>query len=101
MSIPFGVRARDIVTKFEGTITGRTEWMTSCTSYCLMPEMDKDGKVQDGKWFDEARVEILGGNPIQLMDHSEYNASTPRAASKKSFMDKIRSSGGDTPPAAR
>lgn len=54
-----GLKARDIVTGFEGVIVGRTEWMTGCATVGLAPGLDKDGKVPDATWFDETRVELL------------------------------------------
>lgn len=56
----FGKKAKDKVTGFEGTITGRSDWMYGCSQYCLTPSVDKDGKLPDGKWFDEGRIEIIG-----------------------------------------
>lgn len=57
---PFGAEAKDKVTGFKGIITGRSIWMYGCDQYCLTPPVDKDGKMVDGKWFDEARIEVVG-----------------------------------------
>jgi hypothetical protein len=52
-----GEYVRDIVTNFTGVITGRADYLTSCNGYIVQPEIDKDGKPQDGHWFDEMRLE--------------------------------------------
>lgn len=58
--IELGQKAKDKITGFQGTLTGRTQWLTGCDQYCLVPPVDKDGKVGDSVWFDEGRIEILG-----------------------------------------
>jgi hypothetical protein len=59
MNIWFGKKAKDKVTGFVGTITGKIEWMYGCNQYCIVPSVDKDGKLGDGNWFDEGRIEII------------------------------------------
>lgn len=60
MDIKFGVEAKDKVTGFTGIVTGKCQYMYGCTQYCLVPSVDKDGKIVDGSWFDEGRIEVLG-----------------------------------------
>jgi hypothetical protein len=47
----------DLVTGFCGVVTSRCDHITSCNSYFLKPSVDKDGKDQDGHWFDEHSLE--------------------------------------------
>lgn len=56
----FGKRAKDKVTGFEGIITAKCFYIYGCAQYLLMPTVDKDGKKQNGEWFDEGRIEIMG-----------------------------------------
>ena len=56
----FGKKATDKVTGFTGVITAKALYMYGCAQYLLMPRVDKDGKRQDGEWFDEGRIEIAG-----------------------------------------
>lgn len=58
--IELGVKARDKVTGFKGIITGRASYLTGCDQYSIVPPIDKDGKLSDGVWFDESRVEVIG-----------------------------------------
>lgn len=55
----FGKKAKDKVTGFEGIITGKIYYMYGCSQYLLTPSVDKDGKKQNGEWFDEGRVQVF------------------------------------------
>ncbi|MNQ87572.1 hypothetical protein D3C85_1028010 [compost metagenome] len=57
--ITLGQKGRDKITKFEGIITGRAQYITGCDQYVLVPEV-RDGKVDPSQWFDEGRIEIIG-----------------------------------------
>ena len=57
--IELGQKGRDKITKFEGLITGRAQYLTGCDQYVLVPEV-KDGKLETSQWFDEGRIEIIG-----------------------------------------
>lgn len=61
-----GRRAKDKITGFTGTITGRAEYISGCSQLLLCPPLDKDGKSQSSQWFDEQRLELLDGEPITL-----------------------------------
>ena len=53
-----GQKAKDEITGFSGTITGKCEYLTGCTQYLLQPPIDKDGKFVDGRWIDEDRLRV-------------------------------------------
>ena len=54
-----GKKGKDKVTGFEGVITGHAKHLYGCDTYWLCPPIDKDGKMPEGSWFDEGRIEIL------------------------------------------
>ena len=56
---PLGVKARDIITGFEGVIVCRNQWLTNCNQYALQPVKLKDGKVMDKYWIDEPQMELI------------------------------------------
>ena len=58
--IKLGVEARDKVTGFEGIVIARTEWMTGCDQYVLKMKVKKGAIPDDGQWFDEGTLEIIG-----------------------------------------
>lgn len=55
----FGKLCRDKITGFTGVCTGRTVWLYGCDQYGLSPQADKDNKIQDMKWFDDGRIEVI------------------------------------------
>ena len=64
--ILLGVKARDSVTNFEGTVTARVEYITGCVQYCITPGIDKDGKLRDSHYFDEDRLEVVKKNASKI-----------------------------------
>lgn len=54
----FGKKGRDKVTGFKGVITAKCFYMYGCAQYLITPQVDKDGKISDGQWFDDGRVEV-------------------------------------------
>ena len=71
-SIEFGARYRDRITGFTGVAVGHTTYISGCSQVLLAPGVDKDGKLPDGHWFDEQRLEREAGDAIKL-----DNGSTP------------------------
>jgi len=61
-----GCRAEDIITEFQGIITGFCRYITGCDQYLITPKVDKEGKPVSAKWFDENRIEILDYEPIVI-----------------------------------
>ena len=70
MKIELGVKARDVVTKFEGVVVARSEHLTGCAQIALQPCHIKDGKVSDAVWFDENRIEVLDAKVVNLPSRS-------------------------------
>ena len=63
--IKLGSRVKDIYTGFEGTATGRTEWLYGCTRIAIEPTELHEGKPIESVWFDEQRVvEVEAQAPI-------------------------------------
>lgn len=54
-----GQKARDRVTGFEGVVASISFDLYGCIQAVLSPPLDKDGKMQDGRWFDIHRLEIV------------------------------------------
>lgn len=64
-NIALGVKARDVVTGFTGIVTGKATYLTGCDQFCLTTQVD-DKHESKGNWFDENRIEILDGAPVEL-----------------------------------
>ena len=59
VTLNLGDRVRDRITKFEGIVTGKTEWLMGCNRVCIQPEKLKDGKPVDRLSFDEILCVLL------------------------------------------
>jgi len=73
--INLGQKGRDKITRFEGIITGRAQYLYGCDQYCIVPAA-KDDKINESHWFSEkayyqkklelknrvARIEIAQNN---------------------------------------
>lgn len=60
-----GVTAQDVVTGFEGVITGRAQHLTGCNTYGLLAKAS-EGKVSPAEWFDENRLLITNRVAVAL-----------------------------------
>jgi len=68
-TLELGMWVKDIVTRFEGFVTGRTEYLNGCVQCCVTPRVDKDGKMVDGHWIDENQLKKIGdGITVKKME---------------------------------
>lgn len=67
MSLAFGVKVRDKLTGFEGTIDGKCEYMTGCVQWRVVPSIDKDGKMQDSHWIDVDRLIVIPEQKVNVV----------------------------------
>jgi hypothetical protein len=56
IQIQLGAKAKNVVSGFEGVLTGRAEYLTGCVQWLVSPGVDKDGKVVESHWLDEGRL---------------------------------------------
>lgn len=66
MQIKLGIKAKDIVTGFSGTVISRIEYLNGCVQYCIKPTVDKDGKMRDGEWFDDSQIVPIAGKGVNI-----------------------------------
>lgn len=60
-----GKKVRDRVTGFAGVVTSVAFDLPGCIMATVTPDaLDKDGKVQDGRWLDVNRLEITDDNRV-------------------------------------
>lgn len=55
-----GKQVKDKITDFEGIATSKHIYLTGCNQFGVQSKIDKDGKVPDVRYFDEARLAITG-----------------------------------------
>ena len=91
-----GTKVRDRLTGFEGYATSRTEYLLGCAQVHVQPSAKSTGEFQDGRWFDEPRLEVLDPRPNAL-------DGKPVADFKSAADDRPRPGGDrrETPPARR
>ncbi|QOF85614.1 hypothetical protein, partial [Pseudomonas sp. ADPe] len=80
--IELGRKGRDKITGFEGIITGRCQYLTGCDQYGLVPPA-RDGKIEGAQWFDEGRIEVIGGgitaDQVRAPQRGGPNRDAPQA----------------------
>jgi hypothetical protein len=60
-----GLKVRDRVTRFEGVVSSVAFDLYGCVVAVVTPGLnEKDGKLEDGRWFDVKRLEILNSFPV-------------------------------------
>ena len=55
----FGSHVKDKISGFNGFIVAKTISINGDISYCLTPEYDQDSKDNNGKWYDESRLDLI------------------------------------------
>ncbi|CAN2532565.1 hypothetical+protein [Methylocapsa aurea] len=67
MAIGLGDKVRDVVTHFEGIAVSRIEYLTGCVQFGVSPQVGADGKIGDTQYFDDARLETIGGGVAEVI----------------------------------
>ena len=87
--INLGDKAKDIVTGFEGTVTGHAKYLTGCDQYVLTPPAI-DGKLNDAGWFDENRIEVLEKKTVNLKPTKKNKVGGPAPSARAQTKAPIR-----------
>ena len=95
--LKLGQKARDVVTKFEGVLTGRATYLTGCDQYIVTPEVNDKGEAQDARWFDVNRLEIIDPAPVKLPEGATSNRENGPGPEAPSSQRRVRRDG----PSAR
>lgn len=82
MKFELGIIARDIITGFTGRIVGRSDYMTGCNVYLLVPKSSDVSKRPEGEWFDEDRLEVVNPNRLVLGNQDSKPGSDIMAPTK-------------------
>lgn len=65
--IKLGQVGKDVVTGFQGICIGKAQYLTGCNQVYLVPQkLSKEGKRQDGEWFDDQRIQAQGEKVLEL-----------------------------------
>lgn len=72
-----GQLVRDVISGFEGRITGMSVWITGCNTVGVKSQNLHDGKPIDGVWFDETTLELI--DSVSILDKKEIVESVKRS----------------------
>lgn len=62
-----GDKARDIITGFEGVVTGYCTYLTGCEQVLLNPQtLKEDGKMLESVWLDIDRCELIEEGAVKI-----------------------------------
>ena len=89
--IDLGDRVKDRVTGYTGIAHCMTKWLNGCIRFAVQPEkLDKDGKVQEDRYFDEGQLVLVEKGVHQIMQFVPAPAVDPTAPRE----ERVLTSGG-------
>lgn len=59
-----GCKVRDLVSGFQGIASTVAFDLYGCVQVVVTPEVNKDGKPEDGRWFDHKRLKVLNAKSV-------------------------------------
>ncbi len=71
INVHLGDEVQDKVTGFKGVATCIAYYLQGCERVEVQPQVDKDGKLQDSKMFDEPLLKVLKRRKISVKEDSE------------------------------
>lgn len=98
--IVIGDVARDKITKFEGVVVSRTEWINGCVRLQLQPrKLDKDGKPGDYQAFDIEQLELVKAKVV--VPSRPHGGPMPSVERLKHPLNELQRSRMDRDPVRR
>jgi hypothetical protein len=78
--IKLGDQVKDIISGFEGIVTGACKYLTGCTQFSVIPRVDDKGNFSEGHWFDEDRLVVTEESVVSIPSNSNggSTADAPR-----------------------
>lgn len=64
--IELGDKVRDTLSGFTGIVMARSEHLTGCNQFHVLPASEKDNDLKDGQWFDVERLEKLESGVVEF-----------------------------------
>ena len=80
-----GMEVEDRVTGFNGVVSSVAFDLYGCIQAVITPKAGELGKMEDGRWFDVARLRVVGSAPV--MDVPDF-AAGPAADGRKGPAEK-------------
>lgn len=96
--IELGDRVRDPVTGFQGIASSMTTWLNGCIRVAIQPEkLDKDGKVADERYFDQAQLRVVKKR-VHIPVVMSVSDAAPTKITRRSNGGPAREHGNFQPP---
>lgn len=80
-----GLRVCDLVTGFTGIVSSISYDLYGCVQAVVTPGVSKDGKAEDGRWFDTKRLTVLDPKPVMEVPCFEEAVTSVEAAPVKTI----------------
>ena len=69
-NIELGQLVKDKITGYAGIVTGLCEYISGCNQALIVPRVGKDGKRDQGEWFDVQRLAVTSKTILRLNNNS-------------------------------
>lgn len=67
MQVQLGDRVREMISGFEGVVTGLCQYLTGCEQALVNPgKIKEDGELVKNNWFDVDRLQLLEAGAIKI-----------------------------------
>lgn len=67
-----GMKVEDRVTGFKGVLVSVSFDLYGCIQAVVNPGLDKDGKLDDAKWFDVNRLIVTSAEPVMNRPNFDF-----------------------------
>ena len=67
-----GMKVTDKVTGFKGVVVSVSFDLYGCIQAVVTPEASKEGKQEEARWFDVARLSVTSYAPVMDLPNYEY-----------------------------
>lgn len=65
-SVYLGRTVRDVITGFEGVVTGHVVYLTGCNQLLVQPRCEEKGNFVEARWLDVDRCMVVDDDPVKL-----------------------------------
>lgn len=76
-----GEKLRCKVTGFEGTATGRIQYLNGCVQFLVRPRVNEKGEFPDGQWIDYQQLELVEDEPKVEINQKSVGGENSNAPS--------------------
>ena len=75
--IELGDKVKNILTGFEGIVTGQAIYLHGCSQSLVVPKISKDGEFRRSHWFDDPHLKVVKKAVVKTTDPTWGPAINP------------------------